>query len=578
MACSARFERQGTLPDLEQAAAELREAVATAADDDAQRSAYLSNLSTVATQFAVRSGGAEALTEAIVAAREAIATTAVDDPLRASRLATLAWAVMSRFERFGAVADLAEAIDLYREALASTSREQAVRANRLCDLGAAHQTRYKRSDDPQDLHEAVRLCREAVAQTPRGRPDHNRALSLLCSSLRLFFLQSADPADIDDAVAAGEELVATVAADHPDRAVGLSALGNAWHTRYLVSRAPEDLDRAMTAMTDWRSLMPAGHAMEAAMLLNLGLVLQARHHLHGDVADLDRALDAWQQAASSPLGHAVVRAKAASLRGAAAASAQRWPAALDGFAAAVHLLPLVAWRGAGRAGQEYHLTGFSGVPSEAAGCAITVGRTRQAIELIEQGSTILWSQLLDLRTDLDPLRRRAPDLATRLEMCALQAEREPDPTTPPPPLEEATVPVTSSPPRRSPTGAPRPPGPRRGHPRRRGSGPATFGAALGHALLAGLMLREYGIGYNPVAYGMLAGFVAVCLGVVLRLRRSSYASVPAAFLRLLWDGKGAMICAVLIAVTWWRGPFDLLLILVIAALLAATQRCVHAGE
>ena len=79
------------------------------------------------------------------------------------------------------------------------------------------------------------------------------------------------------------------------------------------------------------------------------------------------------------------------------------------------MLPLLAWRGLGRSLREKHLADVGGLATDAAGWAIEAGELERAVELLEQGRSVLWSQSLQLRTDLTRLRAVNEDLAARLE-------------------------------------------------------------------------------------------------------------------------------------------------------------------
>jgi hypothetical protein len=76
---------------------------------------------------------------------------------------------------------------------------------------------------------------------------------------------------------------------------------------------------------------------------------------------------------------------------------------------------VLAWRGLDRSVQERRLTEAAGVGSAAAAWALTAGQPRRAVELLEQGRQVLWSQAVQTRGDLSALAAVAPDLAARLD-------------------------------------------------------------------------------------------------------------------------------------------------------------------
>jgi hypothetical protein len=93
--------------------------------------------------------------------------------------------------------------------------------------------------------------------------------------------------------------------------------------------------------------------------------------------------------------------------------------AAEGYAAAIELLPLVAWHGLDQATREHHLREWAGLASDAAAAAVTAGQLARAVELLEAGRSILWTQALHLREDLAALQAQAPRLAAQLEASRL---------------------------------------------------------------------------------------------------------------------------------------------------------------
>jgi hypothetical protein len=106
-----------------------------------------------------------------------------------------------------------------------------------------------------------------------------------------------------------------------------------------------------------------------------------------------------------------------------------WSTAAQGYSAAVALLPLVAWHGLDQATREHHLREWAGLAGEAATATVLAGDPTQAVELLEAGRAMLWTQALHLRQDLDELRQRRPDLADRLDSARAILDLQPTHTT-----------------------------------------------------------------------------------------------------------------------------------------------------
>jgi hypothetical protein len=180
------------------------------------------------------------------------------------------------------------------------------------------------------------------------------------------------------------------------------------------------------------SRLPAGHPGRPAALHNLATGLIDRGELADDLADLDEAVAAISSAhpeAADVLVEAItslraavrntaapsaIRIAAARAWGAAAARAREWDLALEGYAAAITLLPLAAWHGLSRDDREQQLASWPGVARDAAACALQVGRPELAVEFLEQGRDVIWGQMLQTRADLTGLAASDPDLSLRL--------------------------------------------------------------------------------------------------------------------------------------------------------------------
>lgn len=175
-----------------------------------------------------------------------------------------------------------------------------------------------------------------------------------------------------------------------------------------------DLHAAISAAQRAIDLTPPGHPDLADCQSLLGDVLLARFRRTGRDVDLNLAIGYWQNASANPTGWPDCRLGTAIRWGAAAARGGRPGVAADGYTAGVELLPMVAWHGLGRGTRQDHLARWAGLASDAAACAVQAGRFSQAVELLELGRTVLWTQALNLRGDLSYLAEQHAMLADRL--------------------------------------------------------------------------------------------------------------------------------------------------------------------
>lgn len=456
---SMRFERVGDVADLDAAILAGRGAVEATPYEHPDRAGRLSNLGLWLSNRFERLGDVADLDAAIWVKQESVEATPYEDPHRAGRLSNFGVSLLRRFERAGDIDDLDAAIRVGREAVDATPAGSPDRAGRLSNFGRLLTTRFEWAGDVDDLDAGIRAGREAVDATPRDDPDRARYLSNLGLALLRRFERAGEIGDLDAAIQAGQASVDATPVDSPDRAACLSNLGLSLRRRWERTRDDGDLDAAFQAGREAVEAVPVGHSNRIMYLSNLGLTLLRRFESAGDIgdldaaihvareaveatpaqhpnrtvclsnlgtflrlrfaragdsADLDDAITCWRQGSEIESGPPSMRLTAASDWGNAAAGAGRMRDAADGFEAAVGLLPAVAWHGLDRSTRQEQLAQWAGLAGDAAACAVLDGRPRLAVELLEQGRSVLWAQALDLRTDLTRLTEAAPDLAARL--------------------------------------------------------------------------------------------------------------------------------------------------------------------
>jgi hypothetical protein len=158
----------------------------------------------------------------------------------------------------------------------------------------------------------------------------------------------------------------------------------------------------------------------ARHLVGYGAALADRFRTEGDQESRAKAVGAFRESAELPTAPVRVRIDGAVKWAQLSAEGGDWRDAAEGAAVAVGLLPLVGWRGLPRQAQEEYLAPYSGLASLAADCALSAGLPERAVEFLEQGRSVLWSQLLQTRSDLSILADAAPALAE--ELNELRAE------------------------------------------------------------------------------------------------------------------------------------------------------------
>jgi hypothetical protein len=412
----ARFELTGDESDLGAAVDAGRQAVDLTPAGHLNRPNYLSNLANALQARFGLTGDIADLNAAIEAGRQAVDLTPDGHASLALYLSNLANTLRVRAEHTQNVADPGDAVDACGRAVDLTPTGHPNRPRYLSNLGNALQARFELTEDIADLNAAVEAGRQAVALASPGHPDLVPYLVNLANALIGRFVQTANAADLNAAVEAGQRTVALTPAGRPNLAMNLSNLAVSLRARYEQAGDTADLD---TAIDHWRqavALTPPGHPNLPLYLSNQADALNLRYERTKDNRDLDTALGCWQRACAIPVGVPGIRLAAAQNLAVTASDAGRTREGAEGFAQAVALLPEVAWQRMDRASRERQLAHWYGLAASAAACAIADNRADLAVELLEQGRSVLWSQALALRGDLSRLVSIAPHLAERLSV------------------------------------------------------------------------------------------------------------------------------------------------------------------
>jgi len=470
----ARFQRVGRDADLDEAIMAGRRAIGTPAIDPLDQAGVLINLQIMLRSRFDRSGDAADLADAGQLGRDALAATAPGQPLRPVAASNLGITLRYLGEHAADPAPLTESIDLLREVVDATPADHRDRAFYLTNLANALNARFARLGTLTDLDGAIACGEAAIADAPDGYSERAVVLNITGIALRHRFGRTGDPADLDEAIRLGQAAVDAVPAGHPDLPAYLNSLGNALRVRFTRTETAEDLDRAI-AVTRAAAcdVTVAGHPIRSRFLANLSLALRLRAASSALTAGLDEAIDAARQAAAifaldDPAGvrvhyilgaaltdrfertgdradladalsafvqgadntQAVPAERIRAARAAADLAIQAVPGPAEAALAArqlaarllgdaVRLLPMVARQELDLDDQQHAFGGFGGLASDAAAAALAAGTAGEAaasllaLQLLEQGRAVLFSQIMVTRGDLTGLREHHPGLAAR---------------------------------------------------------------------------------------------------------------------------------------------------------------------
>ncbi|QXV57811.1 CHAT domain-containing protein [Amycolatopsis sp. TNS106] len=469
-ALRGRFSILAESADLNEAIEAAERATTLPGTTPAERSAQFTALAVGLLTRSLATGDLDDLDAAVDLGREA-ARAPNWHAASAINLMTLGLALWSRFDRTGTVSDLNAAIDALFEAAEDAHPGHIMRPIMLTNLSNVLRTRAGLLGSVADLDAAVEAGRSAVAAAPADHPAVPMCLMNLGTALHLRYLEKQDTADLDAAVAALNEAVDRSTPQSPNRREILINLAGLLRARRDRRPSRDALDRAVALVREAIAITDVTHSMYPLCVLSLSTVLHTRYDRGGDDADaaesiesarraidsmtagdprvavawvtlgrlherrrvegrrdVDAAVAAYRTAVESPAAAPTYRAAAARLWAETAVRHRDWTSATEAFGVAVALLPHVAWHGIERDARERRLTMWEGLARVAAAAALEAGDPGRAVELLEQGRSVLWSQALQTRDDLSMLRERDRALHDRLRAVAakLAATTAPD--------------------------------------------------------------------------------------------------------------------------------------------------------
>ncbi|GAB3439683.1 CHAT domain-containing protein [Actinophytocola sediminis] len=408
-----RYDDSAALADLDEAQA-LVERLVAEHDDPPPPNAVAILAMVLRTRFD-RTRRVSDVDRAIVVCRDAIATTPSGHPSLVLLQQSLLVCLLRRAEHLGQEADLNSAIDIAKRIRSELGPAGPIRCATLTSLAVLLVWRYARTQARADLAEAAALSEEAVALSANLRGMRHVALANHVIVLWLRFMDEGRHQDLTDAIELCREALAASTRSVVQVGVNQSMLTRLLTLQASVSGQTTRLAEALEVGRMSAARFSPGHPLRAMALADLAGVYRQRHRLAGDRADLDAAVGLWRAAVHSPAGKPGVRMQVAGAWLDAMFGAGDLAAAAEPAKARVDLLPVVAWRGLDRTGREQRLAGLGEVASVAAALAIELGRPEQAVELLEQGRSVLWAQAIQTRSDLSALHAAAPALAAELD-------------------------------------------------------------------------------------------------------------------------------------------------------------------
>ncbi|KAA1472340.1 hypothetical protein DENSPDRAFT_821087 [Dentipellis sp. KUC8613] len=428
-ALSSRFERLGDITDIHEAISALREAVDRSAARDPFKAARLTNLGVALGRRFLRLGDVEDIDGAVTAQRSAVALTRRGHPSRCSRLSNLGSALARRFERLGNVQDIVDAVEANREAVNLVTQGHPDRPTMLSNLATSLSNRLEHFGNnaagAEDVGDSVDLLRESVELTEDSDSEKPSRLNNLGRALICHYDRTGSAEDLDEAVAVHQQAVSLTPSDHPDRPARLNNLSDALRTRFHSYTDPDDIYRALEAVQEAMDLSPPDHREQSIYGISLGHAYLCRMQCDDGEgrADSEAAISAYRAAALLPTGNPFHRLDACRHWGRTAFLQSRVCADVyEAYQLLMELIPVVAWLGGTVAERHEALKAVGRDVRNAAVMATMEGHLEKALEWLEEGRSIVWGQQLGLRTPVDDLEQKHPELATRIRHIASELD------------------------------------------------------------------------------------------------------------------------------------------------------------
>jgi hypothetical protein len=408
------FERLGDLDDMNKSILMFEHAVQLTPDGHPDKPSRVSNLGNSLSHCFKRLGDLGEMNKSILMFEQAVLLTPDGHPDKPSRLNNLGISLLGRFERLGDLGDMNKSILMHEHAVQLTPDGHPDKPSRLNNLGNSLLSRFERLGDLGDINKSILMFEQAVQLTLDGHPDKPSRFSNLGNSLLRRFEKLGDLGDMNMSVLMKEHAVQLTPDGHPDKPLLLNNLGSSLLKRFKRLDDLGDMNMSVLMFEHAVQLTPDGHSSKPSWLHNLGKSHLSCFERLGNYEDLEAAISDFSSSASSGLGSILVQFDSSSMW-ASCAQLSHNHSVLVAYTTAFQLLPQLAWLGLSISDRHHHLLKAGAVVRNAVAAAIAAEEYVTATEWLEQGRSIVWGQLLQLRNPVDHLQDNHPDLATKLQ-------------------------------------------------------------------------------------------------------------------------------------------------------------------
>ncbi|KAG1859630.1 hypothetical protein F4604DRAFT_1684593 [Suillus subluteus] len=303
--------------------------------------------------------------------------------------------------------DLDESIDLHRAALELRPLGHSDHASSLNDLAISIQVRFKQCGVFADLYESIKLYQAALVLHPPAalelRPPGHSDRYLSLNNLSVSLGDRGLPSDLDEAVELHRAALMLCPPGHFGRSSSLDNLAVSLRKRFKQQGDPSDLDESIDLHRAALDLRPPGHFEWSLSIKNLAICLQDRFHRQGLMSDLNESFRVYSQLSQAP--HVISEFNLpTAVTWVTSAELFKYDSALLAYHTTLNILDR---RVAIMMSSSHHFDAIrvdaSSLAMDAFSCGIRHDALTTAVELVEQGRAIFWTQLARFHTPLDEL-------------------------------------------------------------------------------------------------------------------------------------------------------------------------------
>lgn len=423
MALWGSFKHTGNISNISMAISCHQKAVSLISAPERPNS--LNNLGISFRQRFEESGDLLDICEAITVLQESISLTEEQNPKMPTRLNNLATAFLVKSEHTGELADISNAIVTQQRAIHLIPEDHAAMPVLLNTLGTSLSGRFEHTKDLKDISDSISAHKRAVDSTSKDNTNLPVWLTNLGVAFKLRFEQTADPEDISKSISALKQAVNLTPDSHPYLPSFLFNLGKSLILRFKSTKDGDTISEAISAQKRAIQCTPVHHALMPSLLTSLADSFLSRFEQRGDHSDLEEAISNYRQSANGISGPPSIRLIAAKQWATWALKVNpSEPEVMAAFSTAIRLASQVA--GLEQTIRIRHLNLFlniSDLSTTAAAAALLFGRHETAVEWLEQGRCLVWSQINNLRTPLGDLRDHDSVLADDFSVVSRALEK-----------------------------------------------------------------------------------------------------------------------------------------------------------